>query len=888
MSIPTDSVYICSTHRLARATQKLLNQQAKSSKQPVWIAPQVTTLTQWLQDFTTQMLLCGGIPPNMLPIRQLSNFAENLLWQQAIADCLQKHEYAALFNVQSLADAAQAANQLLIEWQIADDEINSDFLSVETRQFLRWRAVFRELCKKHDALEAARILALQADVLQDFGHDFPKKITLLGFDRITPLLQKITCVLQAKGCMVNFVAAKAPQNASIQTGLNDIESECRAAVAWAQDTLKTNPQARLAIVSPVLPRIRRLLQDLLDDTFHPETLHANQAEIPRIYDFSLGEPLAQHPLVSTALNLLRLACNPRARLQADISNLLLDIYWGAWDERDLRAQIDARMRKKCVRNLGLEKLVQLVAQYAENSVLLQNLQALLAFRADLRNRLPSTWNKAFQALLPQLQWANTRALSSHEYQARRAWEKILQQFSTLDTICGNISGPDAVRQLRQMCLQQLHQPESKTEAHILVLGMLEQPVNALDGMWVIGMNDLHWPPPPRPNPLLPYALQRIQGMPGADSAVQAVFGRQIFERLGQSATQVILSYAKHEDDRELRPSPLLADLPHLNGTRGIVTLAEQMATPKKLETLNDHLAPPVGELEQVRGGTKLLEAQAICPAWAFYQYRLGATRLEEPSDGLDQMLRGSLVHATLQQFWETHHDSGVFKRTDLPDLITAAVDAALALNPDLATLPTTLVQIERRRLVLLLETWLALEAERTPFNVHACEQEEIIHVQGLQIRCRIDRIDALEEGLLVIDYKTGTLPKMAAWADERVTEPQLPFYASIVLQNEAVVGACFARVNIEECKLDGASEANIGAGFKPMHEMKSNQTLRQFGGFDALLEHWRTQLNLIAAETVQGVADVRFADEADLAYCDVKPLLRIPERQWQFEQGLNE
>ncbi len=885
---PTDSVYICSTHRLARATQKSLNQQAKSSGQTVWATPQVTTLTQWLQDFTTQLLLCGEIAPDTFPIRQLSSFAENLLWQQAVADCLQKHEYAALFNVQSLADAAQSANQLLIEWQIADDEINSDFLSVETRQFLRWRAVFREFCKKHDALESARILALQADILQDYGQNLPKKIKLLGFDRITPLLQKITSALQAKDSIVDFVSVNAPHSMPLQADLDDVEAECRAAVAWAQDALKINPQARLAIVSPVLPHIRRLLQDLLDDTFHPETLHANQAEVPRIYDFSLGEPLAQHPLVSTALNLLRLACNPRANLQADISNLLLDIYWGAWDERDLRAQIDARMRKKCVRSLSLEKLVQLVAQYAENSVLLQNLQALLAFRTDLHNRLPSAWNKAFQALLPQLQWANARALSSHEYQAQRAWEKILQQFSTLDAICGNISGSDAARELRQMCLQQLHQPENKTEARILVLGMLEQPANALDGLWVIGMNDLHWPPPPRPNPLLPYALQRTKDMPGADSATQTIFGKQVFERLVLSATQVIFSYAKHEGNRELRPSPLLEDLPYLNSTRSITTLAEQMAIPKKLETLNDHLAPPVGESEQVRGGTKLLEAQAICPAWAFYRYRLGATRLEEPSDGLDQMLRGSLVHAALQQFWEKHHDSDVFKRIDLPDLITAAVDAALALTPDLATLPAALVQIERRRLVSLLETWLALEAERTPFSVQACEQEEIIHVQGLQIRCRIDRIDALEEGLLVIDYKTGTLPKMTAWADERVTEPQLPFYASIVLQNEEVVGACFARVNVEECKLEGASEANIGGGFKPMHEMKSNQTLRQFSGFDALLGHWRRQLNLIAAEIVQGVADVRFANEADLAYCDVEPLLRIPERQWQFEQGLNE
>jgi exodeoxyribonuclease-5 len=40
--------------------------------------------------------------------------------------------------------------------------------------------------------------------------------------------------------------------------------------------------------------------------------------------------------------------------------------------------------------------------------------------------------------------------------------------------------------------------------------------------------------------------------------------------------------------------------------------------------LHDAKAPAVGEGERVRGGTGLLKAQALCPAWAFYQYRLGA------------------------------------------------------------------------------------------------------------------------------------------------------------------------------------------------------------------------------------------------------------------------
>ena len=51
-----------------------------------------------------------------------------------------------------------------------------------------------------------------------------------------------------------------------------------------------------------------------------------------------------------------------------------------------------------------------------------------------------------------------------------------------------------------------------------------------------------------------------------------------------------------------------------------------------------------------------------------------------------------------------------------------------------------------------------------------------------------------------------------------------------------------------------------------------------------LIAHWRTCLNAIAIEIKNGVADVRFEKESDLLYCDVKPLLRLPEREWQFEQ----
>jgi exodeoxyribonuclease-5 len=51
-----------------------------------------------------------------------------------------------------------------------------------------------------------------------------------------------------------------------------------------------------------------------------------------------------------------------------------------------------------------------------------------------------------------------------------------------------------------------------------------------------------------------------------------------------------------------------------------------------------------------------------------------------------------------------------------------------------------------------------------------------------------------------------------------------------------------------------------------------------------LLTHWKTAIESIAQELRSGEAAVRFSDEAELAYCEVTPLLRLPERKLQFER----
>ena len=515
-----------------------------------------------------------------------------------------------------------------------------------------------------------------------------------------------------------------------------------------------------------------------------------------------------------------------------------------------------------------------------------------------------------------------RGLSSHEYQAQQAFLKCLKELSALDAILGSMTANEAVQKLAELCSATMFQAESTGDVHIQILGLLETPAMQLDAVWALNMNDQHWPPPVRLNPLLPAELQRRRGTPNASANVQSEFAALVHQRLMLSAPEVVFSYALKEDERELRPSPLL-DNDQLNNDRSnvsslhsrdidmIQTLAERLAQPATMQKLDDFMAPAILEAEKTRGGTSLFARQAICPAWAFYQYRLGAGKLETPIDGLDNMSRGSLLHLALQYFWQACKRLSNLKAMDDEQRI-AAIDAAIeksihALAKELSfNLPPQILQIEQQRLQQLLQIWLDLELQRADFTVQACEQKHVLDIEGLSLNLTIDRIDRLVDtgsadakltdaklsdanlsngGLVVIDYKTSSAVANRSWADDRIAEPQLPIYTVLALKYEQVVAVCFAKVRSDEIKFVGLSaEEGVLPAVTALANVSKSSAFKRFDDWDSLLEHWYVSLTNIALEIKAGVASVTFNKESDLAYCDVKPLLRLPERLLQFEQ----
>ncbi len=883
------TIIICATARLSRASQRHQQKQfAQSNKQ--WRTPRNLTLPQFLADFMQQALLAGEISAEKMPLFSLSGVTEKMLWQQVIKNALAKHELAALFDVASLADSAIEANQLLLEWQVSEETLNSYFQSTETRQFLRWQHDFQQLCAQHKTLGSPRLLAFQIACIEKTTLPLPTKMELLGFDRVTPLEQHLIDVLTTKGVEVSFTQTSQTTTNAQQMVFENLDAECRAAVAWTKQTLSQNPQANLAIITPVLGNIRAKLADLLDDTFHTETLHPSQYEAPRVYDFSLGLPLSEYALISNALNLMRLGSNMQAAVQADMSAVLLNVYWGNLHELDARSLLDAQMRKQLPRSISLNQLKKLAEKQNNVDGFLAHLNYLQTTQKDWQKKQkPSVWVAQFSEFLTSLNWANTRNLSSHEYQAQQSWLEALQTFSALDNLLGAISATDAVNKFAQMCNTKMFQPETIGEPRIQILGMLESSANSLDGAWILGMNDQHWPSPARPNPLLPIKLQRDFGMPNADTDIQAAFAQKVHDRIIFGAKNCVFSWSRKDADRELRPSPLLADMPTGDAITPIFTLAEILAQPATMELLDDHVAPPILPDEKLRGGSKLFETQAICPAWTFYQYRLGAIALQNPSDGLDSMERGNLLHAVLQHFWLACKDSKTLKsysKNQLNDALKASIHGGCSHENLSEFVPKQIIEIEKQRLQTLLETWLTLEKQRADFTVEKCEADFLLAIEGLEVKLRIDRIDALEDGgLVVIDYKTGSaVPNHTNWADERITAPQLPLYVSLALKNQQVVAACFAKVNIVECKFSGLAQHAILPEVKPLENLASNSKFKAFDSWQSLIAHWQTSLTNIALEIKTGAAGVVFEKEADLLYCEVKPLLRLPERELQFEQ----
>src|SRR5207253_6720132 len=232
------------------------------------------------------------------------------------------------------------------------------------------------------------------------------------------------------------------------------------------------------------------------------------------------------------------------------------------------------------------------------------LEKLYALRETglFSQKTPAEWARHFSSVLEAAGFPGERALDSDEFQTQAKWHEALGELSRLDRVSKEMSFAQVFQTLRKICADTLFQPESP-DTPIQVLGLLESAGVEFDHLWVAGLTDEAWPLKSSPNPFLPLAQQRKAGIPEASAETSLALDRRITDGWKQAAGEVVFSHFTKEEDRDVLPSPLIADvpakpveLPSYPRSRDLIFAA------RKISTVEDRVAPPV-RATLIRGGT---------------------------------------------------------------------------------------------------------------------------------------------------------------------------------------------------------------------------------------------------------------------------------------------
>ena len=497
-----------------------------------------------------------------------------------------------------------------------------------------------------------------------------------------------------------------------------------------------------------------------------------------------------------------------------------------------------------------------------------------------RNRWPSEWATVFAGQLAALGWPGERSLDPMEHQQLQHWQEVLDSLAGLDPISGQCEVTVALAQLAQLAWQYPFHARTG-ESPVQILGLLEAAGMLFDHLWIMQMDNLSWPLPPDPNPLIPIRQQVELRMPGAAVEGELQFARTMTQRLVGAAGQVLFSHSRFRDDVALRPSPLIEEyaavtveqLPLIAAVDYYQELQQTAAMVNEIDRQGPALTGPAA----VRGGTQILKDQAACPFRAYARHRLRARALEQAQPGISPAEHGKLLHRALEILWRRLGNQQALLRLSaaaLNAMITAAITESFFLITADRKPGKRLQDLESQRLQALIQSWLELEKQRQPFTVAINESERDLALAGLPLHVRYDRVDELADGgLFVIDYKTGQ-PDIADWIGTRPEEPQVPIYC--IANEQRITGAAFGVLNVREIAFKGiGTNAAIAPGIV-IPEATDYPDLP--GNWRDLMRYWRGVLEALARDFMAGAAAVEPKSvTTSCRYCDLPALCRIGE-----------
>lgn len=807
------------------------------------------------------------------------------LWE----DVIRKSDISSgLIQPEALASSADSAHRNLELWDVMGEylEYASGLANdSDSYYFSEWIVSFEKMLDNRSLLTSEKLLKLMTRKATESGSgsDLPA-INLLGFDDIPPLHTKYLLSVSSTCNIINLPSV----NASLQRVecLNQ-EDEVRSAAIWSKRQLESSPDALIGIIVTNLGQCRDMVERVFTDVFEPQACLPENARYTMPFNFSAGTPLGTTPIIVSTLDILEMA---KREISLDIAcSIVLSPFFGdSKNEQILRTHFVDALRGLGKFNITITDMRTTCAKVSEklkidpeSNRMLKSFLLIENMRHEVSGiQSAEYWSGYFHNHLKVFGWPGTRRLDSQEHQQLVLWNTALENLMQLDAIGKKMSFGSALRSLRNIANKLPFQPKTP-HSPIQILGALEGGGLQFSHCWVLGLDHRQWPPAPSPNPLIPMAFQRDHKMPHSSAERELVFAKGLTSHYSSCAPVVILSSARADKEQSLSPSPLIRSIQSvsLNSVIGSgkttfesnIDIISSGYNGSFLELVDTSSAPAFNlNKEHVRGGAGIFKEQAACPFNAFAKLRLGAIAPEVPVPGFSPIERGNMLHEVLASVWKhlkkqsnlinTHPD-------DLRDMIRKfsqiAVDRVHLRHREIGSYYAIL---EKTRIERLSLQWLEQEKHRPPFEVISIENEVNVTFADLPLRLRLDRIDRLENGdLILIDYKTGN-PNSSSWDGERLDEPQLPLYA--VTGETQVNAIAFAQINAKSMKWIGKGELQIDhEGIKSCDLPWSQQ-----------VDEWRSILTKLSESFMAGDVRVDMKNAITIRYNkELEPLNRFPD-----------
>ena len=518
------------------------------------------------------------------------------------------------------------------------------------------------------------------------------------------------------------------------------EEEAQAIALLVREALET-PEKRVSVVTPDRGLARRVVQHL--------------ARWNILADDSAGRPLSDTAAGRLLLLLAELASSGFAPvpLMALAMHPLVD---GGMDRREwlrLSRLLERELRGPRPKE-GLEPLDRHIGDLAKDTPAIGDWWS--SYRAALVPLGSAEETKPLADLLDRLV-ACAEALCGDRIWAREDGRSLARFVEELRLNAREaeaaVPAADIDAILRDAMAEVAVRPPYGGHPRVAIYGLLESRMSRSDLVICGGLNEGVWPPRGSVDALLAPPVLRALGVPGADFRV-GLSAHDLAGALG--APEVVLSRAARDEGGPAIPSrfllrvqALLGEMADRHTDQRPVEMARAMARPAARAPDYPRPKPmPSAEQRDVPLAVTALDRLRGDP----YQFYASSILHLRGLDALDAApspaWQGEVAHAILERWHEA-------RKNDPAATIAPIMDAVMA---EKNAHPLMRGLWEPRLLAAL--RWIEDEiGSYDARKVVAWEQWGEMHVDGVRVHGRVDRIDSLEGGgLAIVDYKTGSPP----------------------------------------------------------------------------------------------------------------------------------